>query len=155
MLLSELLIRLWAYFFPKAKTPAVTPLLQHKHVLIRAEINKPPGRNDIDKTEAWFRDLIVNRLNMKILHGPVAKYVSVEGNAGMTGVAIIETSHVACHWWDEVSPAIMQLDVYTCGEMDPTWVFDAIKCFDPVVIEFKFLDREFGFKQLSSGVFYP
>jgi S-adenosylmethionine/arginine decarboxylase-like enzyme len=126
-------------------------MIQHKHLLIRAEINKPPGQNDIEKTEAWFRDLIVNRLNMNILHGPVLKYVTMEGNAGMTGVAIIETSHVACHWWDESFPAIMQLDVYTCGELDPQWVFEALDVFEPVKIDYKFLDRETEFTELDSG----
>ena len=33
-------------------------------------------------------------------------------------VAIIETSHIAMHIWDEPKPALMQFDVYSCGEFD-------------------------------------
>jgi len=38
------------------------------------------------------------------------------GNQGLTSVTIIETSHIAVHVWDEVSPALMQMDVYSCAE---------------------------------------
>ena len=37
----------------------------------------------------------------------------------------------------------MQLDVYTCGPFDPKIVFNKLKkSFDPVKIEWKYLDRE-------------
>jgi len=36
----------------------------------------------------------------------------------------------------------MQLDVYTCGPLDPYDVVDMIKEFDPVSIQMKYLDRE-------------
>ena len=65
-----------------------------------------------------------------------------------TCVTIIETSHVAIHIWDEQSPKLMQLDVYTCGELDTQIVFDALDKFDPVKIDFKYLDRENEFIQV-------
>ena len=37
------------------------------------------------------------------------------GNRGVTAFAIIETSHIAMHIWDEPNPALVQLDVYTCA----------------------------------------
>jgi S-adenosylmethionine/arginine decarboxylase-like enzyme len=129
-----------------------TDMIQHKHLIIRAEIMKPPKQFEVDKTETWFRNLIEKRLKMKILSGPHIKYVEVPGNAGATGVAIIETSHVAMHVWDETSPAIMQLDVYTCGEMEPSWVLDALDAFEPVKVEYTYLDREKELKTLSSGI---
>ena len=44
---------------------------------------------------------------------------------------------------------IMQLDVYTCGPFDPKTVLDAIEQFDVVKIDYKYLDRESGFQELS------
>lgn len=116
-------------------------MLEHKHLIIRAEVNNPP----IDEYWAckWISEL-VSDIDMKILMGPYAKYLDVAGNRGLTCVTIIETSHIAMHVWDETSPALMQLDVYTCGSLDINKVFEKIKIFDPSKIEYKFLDRENG-----------
>lgn len=120
-------------------------MLQHKHLLIRAEVNNPP--KDEEYIKDWFRKLI-NDIDMKLLRGPISAYVDVAGNKGLTCVAIIETSHIAMHVWDEDQPGLMQLDVYTCGALDPQSVFDAIQEFEPVKVDYKYLDREFGFKEL-------
>jgi len=64
------------------------------------------------------------------------------GNKGLTAVTIIETSHIAIHVWDEVHPALMQMDVYTCSALDINDVFNAIQMFDPAKTEYKFIDRE-------------
>jgi len=82
------------------------------------------------------------------LMGPFAKYLDVKGNRGITCVSIIETSHVALHVWDESDPALMQLDVYTCGPLDPYHVVEALKEWKPVKIEMKYLDREHGLSEL-------
>ena len=80
---------------------------------------------------------------MKLLAGPYTTYVNEKGNKGMTSVAIIETSHIALHIWDEVSPGLMQLDVYSCANFNPQDVFDEVnKLFQTKKIEYKFLDRE-------------
>lgn len=121
-------------------------MLQHKHVLIRAEVNNPP--TDTEVIKEWFRNLIT-AIDMKLLMGPYSSYVDVPGNRGLTCVAIIETSHIAMHVWDETNPGLMQLDVYTCGEMDLNKVFEAIKEFDPIKVDYKYLDREHGFKELD------
>ena len=55
--------------------------------------------------------------------GPYVKYCNMPGNRGITAVAIIETSHIAMHIWDEPKPALMQMDVYSCGEFDVTQIF--------------------------------
>ena len=66
----------------------------------------------------WLKSL-VNDLGMKIMMGPIAGYSPVEGNRGLTAAVVIETSHIVLHVWDEEQPAMMQLDVYTCGELNP------------------------------------
>jgi len=116
-------------------------MLVHKHLIIRAEVAQPPLAPGF--VEEWLQEL-VDRIGMKVLSGPHAKYVTVPGNRGVTGVVIIETSHIAMHVWDEAEPGLMQLDVYTCGPFDPNIVFDQIKEFGPVKVEYKYLDRERG-----------
>ena len=80
---------------------------------------------------------------MKLLAGPYTTYVSEIGNKGLTSVAVIETSHIALHIWDEVSPGLMQLDVYSCADFNPPDVFDKVnELFQTIKMEYKFLDRE-------------
>lgn len=120
-------------------------MIEHKHLIVRALVERPP-KFPVG-VEVWFKHLI-EALGMKLLDGPHVRYVHKEGNRGVTGVAIIETSHLAMHVWDEQSPALMQLDVYTCGALDPKVVFDALKDFEPETVEFKYLDREHGLVEI-------
>ena len=116
-------------------------MLQHKHLIVRSEVNLPP-KNEVQIIK-WAKDLI-EKIGMKIMMGPYAKYCEMEGNRGITCVTIIETSHVAIHVWDEQSPALVQLDVYTCSDLEKNIVFDALKQFKPVKTDHKYLDREFN-----------
>jgi S-adenosylmethionine/arginine decarboxylase-like enzyme len=114
--------------------------LYHKHLIIRAEVNDPIVCPET-VSKKWMTELI-SRIGMKILMGPFATYCDVEGNRGLTAVTIIETSHIAMHIWDETSPAMVQLDVYTCGPLDPYDVVESLAVMDPVSIDMKYLDRE-------------
>lgn len=118
---------------------ATTPI--HKHLIIRAEVTDPPGKDDIQRMIDWTTELI-DEIDMNLLDGPFCKYVDIEGNSGLTVVAIIETSHIAMHVWDEASPALMQLDVYTCGPFKPILVFEKLRDFGLTKLEWKYLDRE-------------
>jgi len=121
-------------------------LLEHKHIIIRAEVKNPP-KDEMMAVES-LKDLI-EQIDMKLLMGPYAKYVEMEGNRGLTVAAIIETSHVVLHSWDEVEPAIIQLDVYTCGAFNPNTVFDWLQRFGVVKADWKYIDREFDIKELT------
>ena len=79
---------------------------------------------------------------MKILSGPHTVYCKMVGNRGYTGVCVIETSHIALHTWDEESPSVIQLDVYTCSDLDVSIVVDKLKVFEPVDIDYTFIDRD-------------
>ena len=117
-------------------------LLVHKHLIVRAEAMNPP--KDESKSIAWLKDFITF-INMKPLVGPFAKYLDIPGNRGLTVASIIETSHIVMHVWDEVNPALMQFDVYSCGEFDPKKICNKIsEDFDIRKIEYKFLNRETG-----------
>ena len=115
---------------------------KHKHLIVRADIGWTPKEEDLNKISDWIRSLI-KKIEMKLLAGPYTTYVNEKGNKGMTSVAIIETSHIALHIWDETNPGLMQLDVYSCADFTPQDVFDEIEqTFDTKKIEYKFLDRE-------------
>ena len=64
----------------------------------------------------WMQSL-VDYIDMKTIQGPYASYVTKEGNQGLTCIVMIETSHIALHIWDEPSPAEIQFDLYTCGDL--------------------------------------
>ena len=119
----------------------------HKHLIVRAEVNNPP----VDESWAiqWISQLTTD-IGMNILLGPFAKYLDVPGNRGLTVATIIETSHIVMHVWDEDKPAMLQLDVYTCGPLDTDIIFNAINEFDPVKIEYKYLDREHSLIEVSA-----
>ena len=121
-------------------------LLIHKHLIVRAEVNNPP--KDVDKLTEWLKNFIES-IHMKIMMGPYVAYCNNEGNRGITGVAVIETSHIAIHVWDEPVPALMQLDVYSCAEFNPYLIADKLKKdFDVVKMDYKFLNRETGLKPI-------
>jgi S-adenosylmethionine/arginine decarboxylase-like enzyme len=85
---------------------------------------------------------LVKQIDMNILMGPYSVYSDMVGNRGLTAVTIIETSHIALHVWDEVEPALAQLDVYTCSTLNTQDVFEAMKEWEPVKVEYKYIDRE-------------
>ena len=118
------------------------PIKVHKHLIIRAEANRVP--TDEEQLTEWLKDFI-ETINMKILMGPYVKYCKMEGNRGITGIAVIETSHIAIHVWDEPNPALMQIDVYSCAEFDVDEIAEKIKQdFDVVKLDYKYLNRESG-----------
>ena len=118
------------------------PIKVHKHLIIRAEANKVP--TDEEQLTEWLKEFI-DSINMKILKGPYVKYCNVEGNRGITGIAVIETSHIAIHVWDEPNPALMQIDVYSCAEFDVDEIAEKIKSdFDVIKLDYKYLNRETG-----------
>ena len=122
------------------------PIKVHKHLIIRAEANKVP--TDEEQLTEWLKDFI-EFIGMKILMGPYVKYCKMEGNRGITGIAVIETSHIAIHIWDEPVPALIQMDVYSCADFDPYKIANKIKeDFEIIKIDYKYLNRETGLKPI-------
>lgn len=127
----------------------MTKVLEHKHLIVRAELLNPP--TCADEIQKWMKKL-VNTIGMKILMGPYAIYSDMVGNRGLTAVTIIETSHIAMHVWDEDDPSLMQLDVYTCSTLNIEDVFEAIDEFAPVHVQYKYIDRENELTLLETGI---
>jgi len=115
--------------------------MNHKHLLIYAQVNKPP--TDAVQLNDWLANL-VSLIDMKILMGPYSKYLDVEGNRGITGIVVIETSHISCHFWDEEKPGLLQMDVYSCKEFDSSIVEKALQAFEPILIKTILIDRNDG-----------
>lgn len=124
-------------------------LLVHKHLIIRAEATAP--LNDEQTSVNWLYEFI-KFVNMKPLMGPFAKYLDMPGNRGLTVAAIIETSHIVMHVWDEPNPALIQFDLYSCGQFDPEEICKKIKNdFKCSKIEYKYIDREDSLRDVSGG----
>lgn len=132
---------------------------RHQHLIVRAEIAKPPRNRGFfgrvfkleeRRVRKWMSKLIRD-IGMKELATPRARYCPVEGNRGLTADAIIETSHIAIHTWDECTPAVLQFDLYTCSELNVAQVVAALEFFEPSRMEYKFLDREHGLTLVEEG----
>lgn len=93
----------------------------HNHLLLNGWTLNPP--KDEQFIIDWMRNL-VDKIDMKVIQGPFASYVTKEGNRGLTAVVMIETSHIAMHIWDEDNPAKIQFDLYTCGELPVKKILD-------------------------------
>jgi len=118
-------------------------MIEHRHLIIRAEVTNPPKDPDYIKT--WLIKL-VKLINMKLLDvgdqsNPVVTYCNKLGNRGLTGAALIETSHILFHSWDEGTPVI-QLDVYSCSHLCAATVIDHFKVFNPTEYQYIILDRK-------------
>ena len=123
----------------------------HKQIIISGLVNNPPSC--VEYMKLWFTSLI-EKIQMKILSGPYLVYCDVEGNRGLTGVAIIETSHIALHAWDEVSPGLIELDIFSCKDFDVNDVIDSLREFDLVGIDFKCIDRTSNLEDKKMWVVY-
>lgn len=126
-------------------------LLEHKHLIVRAEVRNSP--KDTAKMEKWMSEL-VSAIGMQELAPPRAIYSDMVGNRGLTCDVLLNTSNAVIHTWDEVDPALFMLDVFTCGPLDIQIIFDLLQCFDPVKIEYKYLDRSKELTLLDKGVIH-
>lgn len=124
--------------------------VSHKHIIIRAEVEEPI----VDPKVAidWMKRLIED-IGMKITEhgGPHCDYVDQPGNAGIAAVAIIETSHVGLHVWDQEQPAVAQIDVYSCSEFSVNQILPFIAEMKPIKTWYKFIDRERGLKEIDNS----
>lgn len=127
----------------------MSKILEHKHLIVRAEVANPP--KDTEMMKQWMSDM-VSALKMKELAPPRAVYSNMVGNRGLTCDVLLNTSNAVVHTWDEVDPGLFMLDVYTCGALDPSVIFGLLEVFDPMKIEYKYLDREHGLNLIDRGI---
>jgi hypothetical protein len=63
----------------------LTKLLEHKHLIIRAEVQEPP--KNVDEVNAWVKNL-VDEIDMEIMMGPYSAYSNMVGNRGLTTATV-------------------------------------------------------------------
>ena len=98
--------------------------LVHEHFLLRAEVENPStNRRQVTK----FLNKLIKKIKMNTLYGPVTSKCKQEGNRGITAFAIIETSHISMHIWDECQPGKVHFDVYSCAPFKPDDVVEHFK----------------------------
>jgi S-adenosylmethionine/arginine decarboxylase-like enzyme len=119
--------------------------LAHEHLVARAEIQHPP--KNLEEVNDWLKDLIQD-MGMNILFGPFSMSCDLENNEGITAGCILSTSHCVLHTWDACTPAVMQLDIYTCSKLNLDLVWSKLEQFGPRKIDYKFLDRETGLVEI-------
>ena len=129
--------------------------IQHRHLIIRAEIRYPLVHCGISDVYINHRlRQLIQDIGMKVVLAPRCVWVGEPGNEGYTGQAGLETSHITYHIWNNPdkkimqnkdASALLQMDVYTCGclgkrqeKIIKKWVDDV---FGIVVYESLLLDR--------------
>ena len=122
---------------------------EHKHIIVRAEVEKPI--KDTTEIRVWVTDL-VEKLGMQLAqvdqgYNPIVAYVEDKGNRGLTACAIIKTSHITCHIWDELIPSLVQLDVYTCSKLEKEKVLEHLEVMKPLKVDYKVFDREYKLEE--------
>ena len=122
-------------------------MLQHKHLIISALVSNPIS--DVEETKKWLNELI-DVLEMQPLLPVIAAYCNMSGNKGITGTALIATSHIVVHFWDEQKPAKMELDIYSCKDFSMDQVQPLVARLSPVSMASKFLDRTSGLTDLTN-----
>ena len=122
-------------------------ILKHEHLLVRAELTEPI--RNTQEVENWLGNLITN-IGMQTLKGPFSIYSTMPGNTGVTAGAILSTSHIMLHTFEDDDYTLLQLDVYSCSYISVEVVVDESKSFfKPYAIEFKFLDRDRGLEMIE------
>jgi S-adenosylmethionine/arginine decarboxylase-like enzyme len=116
-------------------------MIKHKHLIIRATVDKP--FTECGKTASWLCD-IVDEIGMTITDhgGPHVDYVEKEGNCGIAGMVMIETSHISLHIWDKQDPPLLQMDVYSCADYNENAVIAFLSEMEPSHIDYMLVDRE-------------
>lgn len=115
---------------------------KHDHLIVQASVRRPI--HDCRQAERWLTDMVQN-IGMELMCPVIAKYSDRPGNRGITAAALITTSHLVMHIWDEEKPAEVQFDIYSCAEFDARKIMFAIKeSFDAISISYRYIDRQRG-----------
>lgn len=122
----------------------------HLHLMVRAEIANPPGRDKVDHVNA-FMTRLVDHVRMKVLYPAVTLWCDEPGNEGITSSILLTTSNSVVHIWNyEDDTGLFEFDLYSCAPYTPQEVIDFIKQYFSVTkIVYKFIDRASDLIELS------
>lgn len=120
-------------------------MLPHKHLIIKAKSKHPPRTPE---SMEYFIGYIISEMDMKVAKGlaknPQAYYCQLPGNEGITGMGILETSHIAIHVWDAPVQNLseIQIDIYTCSELDVDDIYRLLRPIEITTVHHLVIDRE-------------
>lgn len=130
--------------------------IEHHHLLLRLELERCPSKDDKERVEKMITQ-IISDIHMKSLAKPHVYYVTYPRyNEGLTGIAPIETSHIAFHFWTRPdkkilhtskSNCLLQFDLYTCGSLSQrnvASVLHHLTQFAPTFADITLLNRNWG-----------
>ena len=115
-------------------------MIEHKHLIVK-------GQMKVELTAADVYNLLnemVDTLDMELMKGvPSNPNVGYEGgeNPGVTGCALITTSHIVLHTWNE--DMCFQFDAYSCKMFNPNEVMELLTKWGLDKTDNKFFDREY------------
>jgi S-adenosylmethionine/arginine decarboxylase-like enzyme len=130
--------------------------VQHHHLLMRVELQTCPKETEKERVQHMIQQIIQD-INMKSLAAPHVYYRKYPRyNEGLTGIAPIETSHIAFHFWARPDPKILhtsnsncllEFDVYTCGSLsvhNVAKILHHLTQYKPTYIDITILNRNTG-----------
>jgi S-adenosylmethionine/arginine decarboxylase-like enzyme len=125
-------------------------------MLLRLELQHCPKKTDKDHISKMIQQ-IIHDIHMKSLATPHVYYVEYpKYNEGLSGIAPIETSHIAFHFWTQPDPKILhcakskcllEFDIYTCGSLSQRnvgKVLHHLTQFSPTYADITILNRNTG-----------
>lgn len=115
----------------------------HLHLIVKCYVNNPPKSESV--LNDWFIRL-VEKVRMVVVAGPTSVYVNEPGNEGLTGTVTLATSHASIHVWDNIKPALVQFDIYSCTCFTPDEVLNHLDEFDVESAEYLWIDRNDSIK---------
>lgn len=81
--------------------------------------------DDEEAVENFLRDLVAE-LDMKMLVEPIIKRVdNEEEGRGVTGICVITTSHISCHFDDQGRCGY--IDIFSCRQFDPKLAINLVE----------------------------
>ena len=122
--------------------------LEHKHLILKGKSKVLT----VEQVKSWIENL-VTELDMELVKNmPANPSVGYEGSkdCGVSGVAIITTSHIVMHTWDKTLE--FQLDVYSCKNFEPITVKNQLDKIGFEITDVKFFDREYNIIELDTKI---
>lgn len=129
---------------------------EHVQVIVRAYVWNPPKSEKL--LARWCRE-VIEVVGMKCIAGPLCVYSDMEGNKGYTAVAVLDFSHLSIHVWDEISPALIEFDLFSCKSFDIELVLKkldefGIKTFSKTIINRDEFDDKLQTREATEGTIY-
>ena len=132
------------------------PPIEHHHLLLRVETAICPLQQDKAKMEQMIHEIVGDIKMAPLGHTQVYYVDKPRFNEGLTAVQVIQTSHIAFHFWknpeqnllkSSKSNCLLQMDVYTCVKLTSKQIgiiLHALSRFNPTHADVTLLNRKWS-----------